>query len=1607
MPATEQTWRSQKGMHVIFAISGVVLLASTVWMFQADHDRQWKGFQKTARRIELTGIKWRQLQATSNELERERQAKVKELSAADNTLLDAELVSKFWDLAVDAVDPGASTRSGQLAAMNAQITAVRQDEEKALGVRKFASAEFDAKRAEHSLGVRDGVPRAELERRQDAVDEKKADVDAKQAKYEDLARTRKALLDVLTQATKTVTELQAELDALNASVEQLETASAEQRSTFFTGGFPFLGKRWLELPILDAFNSPLKIDNLWSDGLTHRYGSFSKVRRFDRCTTCHQAIEKTASGSADQPAYPHAQQVVLRLAPPPAEAEVTPPEATSDADVTPVADGSGAELPEENVSLSEEEMVRQRYGLMLAAEGLLDPTEVTVKLVRQQTPAAQARVVLPAAAAESRPADAIRQELLKPVDVGLPTVGADAGIQTGDVIELINGRPIRDRRRALARLYEALESEETLEVTVRRGLPHPYASHPRLDLFIGSLSPHKLEDFACTVCHEGQGSATDFKWVSHTPNDERQRLDWRRKYGWFDNHHWINPAYPKRFVEATCLKCHHDVQSLAPSERFPQPPAPKLMHGYKLIQKYGCFGCHEIKGFDGPNRRVGPDLRLEPNYFAAAQQWKYASQAGFAQLTAEEQDWVEQLIAHPERDGVRHRLHRLIVEDRDKKGAAEGDARLTDYVHNSLEPLFRDIETPGTQRKVGPSLRFIGRKVNSAFMYDWIKEPQHFRQGTRMPQFFGLWDHLEYETLSHELHQLEHELADLEAELEKEQAARGRPAGRRVAAVQQRKQAVENRQQEVATILAQLNEEKDKKQQEKRFEPVEILGIVTYLRHYSQEFSYLKPPELSPPDEATAAEQIARGRLLFQERGCLACHTHQEFPAATEFRDPQAIGQGPDLSSIADKFRDTPGGLEWLYSWIKNPSRYHARTVMPDLKLDPLDHRDADGKLLYRSDPVANIVDFLLSAKSTRGYQVREDTLQAESLSEDVQQNVAALTEEFLQGAYDRVTAEEKSQSGISPAESVSLKGAERELVVADGGTLDDLQRLRYIGSKSISKYGCYACHDIPGFEDAKPIGTALADWGRKETSKLAFEHITHYVEHGHGPAVAGGDASHAEHDDDSSAADEGLDGFYDFKLQSHHREGFIYQKLREPRSYDYEATANKGYNERLRMPEFPFGHEEREAVITFVLGLVAEPPSAKYVYQADPRTQALIDGRHALDKYNCGGCHLLETQKWQLAYDSGNFLAPTALKTFPFLAHQVAAEKRERSAVKDRRGLLTAELAAMPALLDGDGKPRVQEVERVDGEEEAFALEEEESYAPANLRYQLQLWQPAVLEENTYDVGLVLPVDAAAVTQKRPSHGGYLAKYLLAPLVARQVAGEPLLSRPKAPGTGTKAWEWVPPPLVGEGRKVQSEWLYEFLLDPHPIRPLTVLRMPQFNMSSHEATALANYFAAHDDADYPYTFGERSRPAHVEAAGAHFKSAIRVITDGRNGCTQCHAAGDFSKAAKAPNLEMVYQRLRPDYVRRWIARPAGILPYTQMPDNFKVTGDAASEGFVVKGDRYIDGDATQQLDRMVDLLMNWDNYMKQQTSVVELVEQNTPPAAPAAETGATGGSAP
>ena len=59
----------------------------------------------------------------------------------------------------------------------------------------------------------------------------------------------------------------------------------------------------------------LKVDQIWLPQLTLN-NNFRDVARFDRCTTCHQAIDKTQAGSAVLPAYAEQQTIKLQLATP-------------------------------------------------------------------------------------------------------------------------------------------------------------------------------------------------------------------------------------------------------------------------------------------------------------------------------------------------------------------------------------------------------------------------------------------------------------------------------------------------------------------------------------------------------------------------------------------------------------------------------------------------------------------------------------------------------------------------------------------------------------------------------------------------------------------------------------------------------------------------------------------------------------------------------------------------------------------------------------------------------------------------------------------------------------------------------------------------------------------------------------------------------------------------------------------------------------------------------------------------------------------------------------------------------------------------------------------
>ncbi len=1145
-----------------------------------------------------------------------------------------------------------------------------------------------------------------------------------------------------------------------------------------------------------------------------------------------------------------------------------------------------------------EQSLQDVYGILLAGEGLLNKDDVTIRYVGPGSAAATASIS---------------------GDGAQPS-----GFLVGDVITYVGADKVLSLADATQYLLRDVDEWGTpVEVTVRRGLPNPYTSHPRLDLFVGSLSPHKVSVFGCTVCHEGQGSATEFKFASHTPNSIAQEEDWRREHGWYDNHHWIYPMYPNRFAESACLKCHHDVASLEPSERFPDPPAPKLTEGYHLVRRYGCYGCHEIHGFQGPVQRIGPDMRLEPNYFAAAAQ--IVHDPGFSTLTSEQQEWAEHLIQHPDDDPIRHQLLAFLKSD------AEAETPALSPTAHKMADVLADIEIPGTERKVGPSLRHVKEKVGPTFLYDWIREPKHFRPETRMPQFFGQWDHLE----------------------------------------------------------------DDERKVAERYEPIEILGMLTYLLDRSQPMKHVDAPE--GVDETGDAE---RGEVLFETRGCLACHKHDAYADANHgdyvSRLPQGLQrneQGPDLSNLGDKFAlpDTPDAQKWMYTWLRNPNLYHPRTKMPDLYLEPI--QDAEGN---KTDPAADIAAFLLGNK--KGWTPAETKLKPNV------DDLNALTLEHLSQAFYAVDAKRYLDEGVPESLAGSLKGAEIELV-GKSASAEELQhkKLLYVGRKTITKYGCFACHDVPGFEDAKPIGTALTDWGRKDPSKLAFEHIVEYIEHGHGHGH-GGDAGHGSGTDDTS--DQEIDdSFYMHRLEGHDRTGFIWQKLTEPRSYDYKKARNKGYNERLRMPMFPLGPRQRESVVTFVLGLVAEPPAYEFIYHPDQRREAVIEGQKVVDKYNCAGCHIIEPAKWRLEYHPGDFPPQQQAPTYPFVkAHLTSEELAESAKTDPLRGTLRATLEGVPAITNEDARPMVLD-------EEGFPMEEGFEYDPATLLYMFQLWRPVALEGSTYDVSQQpLEVMATWIKEKVPPVGGDLTFRLLPRVLELEKEENPAAK-------GGEAWGWLPPPLLGEGRKIQPEWLHNFLLDPFPIRPAVFMRMPRFNMSSAEATALANYFAARDNVDYPYDFIDRTKPslldeletAYRENAGAgigaespsgfaRFDAAMNIVTSS-DYCIQCHLVGDFMPKGRdralAPDLSKVYQRLRSNYVREWIANPPHILPYTGMPINIPYDAEAEHLGGV-KQELY-HGTSVQQLDGLVDLLMNFNRYTAGRSAIAPLVKPATE--APAAAT--------
>ncbi len=130
----------------------------------------------------------------------------------------------------------------------------------------------------------------------------------------------------------------------------------------------------------------------------------------------------------------------------------------------------------------------------------------------------------------------------------------------------------------------------------------PLRSHPGT-----LLEKHPVEDFGCTICHQGQGRATS-----------REAAHGRVP-------HWTEPLLEGDLVYTSCGRCHAENGLFGTEAEFfgtravageigadeldrSVPGADLVARGKALMRRSGCLGCHSYRGRGGV---LGPDLTHE------------------------------------------------------------------------------------------------------------------------------------------------------------------------------------------------------------------------------------------------------------------------------------------------------------------------------------------------------------------------------------------------------------------------------------------------------------------------------------------------------------------------------------------------------------------------------------------------------------------------------------------------------------------------------------------------------------------------------------------------------------------------------------------------------------------------------------------------------------------------------------------------------------------------------------------------------------------------------------------------------------------------------------
>ena len=171
--------------------------------------------------------------------------------------------------------------------------------------------------------------------------------------------------------------------------------------------------------------------------------------------------------------------------------------------------------------------------------------------------------------------------------------------------------------------------------------------------------------------------------------------------------------------------------------------------------------------------------------------------------------------------------------------------------------------------------------------------------------------------------------------------------------------------------------------------------------------------------------------------GCQGCHVVGE-GSRTEAGPHRTFGQ--PLENIGNKTT-----YEWVFNWVRDPKHYNPATYMPNLRLT--------------DQQAADVASYLMTLKQSGGVAAK-----------------ATFTDKDVDGVLLDYF---KATMPFDDAKAAVAKIA------------DPKARQVALGQRVITRYGCFSCHEIKGFEKAQSIGTDLSEEGSKLVTRLDFAFIS------------------------------------------------------------------------------------------------------------------------------------------------------------------------------------------------------------------------------------------------------------------------------------------------------------------------------------------------------------------------------------------------------------------------------------------------------------------------------------------------------------------------------------